>query len=70
AAIKAKKDPLHGLKENVITGKLIPAGRGLRNPMEEEEMLEKWSVASAMEKVKEMYIEDHDRPSQAYKSAE
>ena len=70
AAIKAKKDPLHGLKENVITGKLIPAGRGLRNPMEEEEMLDKWSVASAMEKVKEMYIEDHDRPSQAYKSAE
>ena len=70
AAIKAKKDPLHGLKENVITGKLIPAGRGLRNPMEEEEMLDKWSVASAMEKVKEMYIEDHDRPSQAFKSAE
>jgi DNA-directed RNA polymerase subunit beta' len=29
AAIKAKRDNLHGLKENVITGKLIPAGTGL-----------------------------------------
>jgi len=30
AAIKGKKDPLFGLKENVIIGKLIPAGTGLR----------------------------------------
>ena len=30
AAIKNKKDPLLGLKENVIIGKLIPAGTGLR----------------------------------------
>ncbi|MDY3303621.1 MAG: DNA-directed RNA polymerase subunit beta', partial [Clostridia bacterium] len=29
AAIKGKKDPLVGLKENVIIGKLIPAGTGL-----------------------------------------
>ena len=29
AAIKGKKDSLIGLKENVIIGKLIPAGRGL-----------------------------------------
>ncbi|MBR5505873.1 MAG: DNA-directed RNA polymerase subunit beta', partial [Clostridia bacterium] len=29
AAIKGKKDPLIGLKENVIIGKLIPAGTGL-----------------------------------------
>nr|WP_322786102.1 DNA-directed RNA polymerase subunit beta' [Caldanaerobius polysaccharolyticus] len=29
AAIKAKLDPLIGLKENVIIGKLIPAGTGL-----------------------------------------
>jgi DNA-directed RNA polymerase subunit beta' len=28
AAIKGKIDPLHGLKENVIIGKLIPAGTG------------------------------------------
>jgi DNA-directed RNA polymerase subunit beta' len=29
AAIHAKSDPLLGLKENVILGKLIPAGTGL-----------------------------------------
>ena len=29
AAIKAKVDPLLGLKENVIIGKLIPAGTGM-----------------------------------------
>ena len=29
AAIKGKVDHLHGLKENVIIGKLIPAGSGL-----------------------------------------
>jgi DNA-directed RNA polymerase subunit beta' len=28
AAIEAKSDPLYGLKENVIIGKLIPAGTG------------------------------------------
>ena len=30
AAIKGKVDPLNGLKENVIIGKLIPAGTGIR----------------------------------------
>ncbi|MBT3319261.1 MAG: DNA-directed RNA polymerase subunit beta' [Clostridia bacterium] len=30
AAIKGKSDPLLGLKENVIIGKLIPAGTGMR----------------------------------------
>ena len=29
AAIKGKIDPLLGLKENVIIGKLIPAGTGM-----------------------------------------
>jgi len=29
AAIKCKIDPLIGLKENVIIGKLIPAGSGM-----------------------------------------
>ena len=29
AAIKGKVDHLHGLKENVIIGKLIPAGTGM-----------------------------------------
>jgi len=30
AAIKGKVDPLVGLKENVIIGKLIPAGTGMK----------------------------------------
>ena len=30
AAIRGKVDRLHGLKENVIIGKLIPAGTGLQ----------------------------------------
>ena len=29
AAIKGKVDPLIGLKENVILGKMIPAGTGM-----------------------------------------
>ena len=40
AAINGKVDPLFGLKENVIIGKLVPAGTGMRcpeiNPPEEE----------------------------------
>lgn len=39
AAIKGKIDYLHGLKENVMIGKLIPAGTGLREEVEEEESL-------------------------------
>jgi DNA-directed RNA polymerase subunit beta' len=31
AAVKGKIDPLLGLKENVIIGKLIPAGTGMNN---------------------------------------
>ena len=31
AAIKGKVDPLAGLKENVIIGKLIPAGTGMKD---------------------------------------
>ena len=30
AAINGKEDPLIGLKENVIIGKLIPAGTGMK----------------------------------------
>lgn len=30
AAIKGKSDPLLGLKENVIIGKLLPSGTGMK----------------------------------------
>ena len=36
AAIKGKKDPLLGLKENVLIGKLIPAGTGMKAYRETE----------------------------------
>ncbi len=36
AAIKGKIDYLHGLKENVMIGKLIPAGTGLRADEDED----------------------------------
>jgi len=62
AAIKAKRDNLHGLKENVITGKLIPAGTGLRSEEEENASLDAFDVLNKMKEVKAQYIEKHDRP--------
>ena len=62
ASIKAKLDPLHGLKENIITGKLIPAGTGLRTDAEEETSLAQFDVLAKMKEVKAQYIEAHDRP--------
>jgi len=37
AAVTGKIDPLEGLKENVIIGRLIPAGTGLEPPFDYEE---------------------------------
>ncbi len=34
AAVRGSSDPLYGLKENVIVGRLIPAGTGLRHHLE------------------------------------
>ncbi|MDD4851176.1 MAG: DNA-directed RNA polymerase subunit beta', partial [Gemmiger sp.] len=47
AAIKGKIDPLSGLKENVIIGKLIPAGTGL--PEVENELARAEEVRDAAE---------------------
>ncbi len=57
AAIKGKVDYLHGLKENDITGKLIPAGTGLLSDEEEEKRVANFDVIKHMEKVKEKYKE-------------
>jgi len=62
ASIKGKADSLHGLKENVITGKLIPAGVGLLSEEEEEENIKNFTVKDRMKEVKAQYIEAHDRP--------
>ena len=61
AAIKGKVDTLHGLKENVIVGHLIPAGRGLMNDAESKELLSSFSVEKKMKEVSDNYIEQHDR---------
>ena len=61
AAIKGKKDPLIGLKENVIIGKHIPAGTGMRKyrnikleteAMEDEEVV--FDETEVMETISEM----------------
>jgi len=41
AALEGKEDFLRGLKENVIIGKLIPAGTGIRKPFQKDEEKEK-----------------------------
>ena len=41
AAIKGKVDYLTGLKENVIIGKLLPAGTGVRGPLKSPETIAK-----------------------------
>ncbi|MCH3977156.1 MAG: DNA-directed RNA polymerase subunit beta' [Bacilli bacterium] len=61
AAIKGKIDPLHGLKENVITGKLIPAGRGMLTREEETGMLDAFEVREKMEEVDDHYKSDYDK---------
>ena len=60
ATIKSKEDPLFGLKENVITGKIIPAGMGLKTQAQRDAILEGFTVQNAMQKVKDEYIESHD----------
>ena len=49
AAIHGKVDPLLGLKENVIIGKLIPAGTGLEAMEKEKEEREKSADAESSE---------------------
>ncbi|HIY17961.1 MAG TPA: DNA-directed RNA polymerase subunit beta', partial [Candidatus Blautia avistercoris] len=70
AAIKGKVDPLIGLKENVIIGKLIPAGTGMKRysdirldtsveeEQEEEELLEEPVIISEEDSPEELEIEE------------
>lgn len=49
AAIEGKRDDLHGLKESVIIGKLIPAGTGFRRRQEKRKaLLAATSLAKSM----------------------
>ena len=48
AAIGGREDQLHGLKENVIIGKLIPAGTGYKKHQEQLEAREEANMISAL----------------------
>ena len=50
AAVNGRRDPLHGLKENVIVGRLIPAGTGLTYHKERlaKKMVQEEEVVSSM----------------------
>lgn len=74
AAIKGKVDPLIGLKENVIIGKLIPVGTGMRKyrdvnldtgeekedetDLEDLENLDDFSDLAAIDGVEDEALED------------
>ena len=59
AAIKGKVDPLHGLKENVIIGKLLPSGTGMKvyNDVQVERKQEEFNSIDP-----ELFIEDISLP--------
>lgn len=69
AAIKGKSDPLLGLKENVIIGKLIPAGTGLqryrdvtvstlqKKPVEDMEILKEFKEEVIVDEIEEELVE-------------
>lgn len=56
AAIRGKNDPLVGLKENVIIGKIIPAGTGMstyRHIKPKEVSVAAYSIKDLEAKMKE-----------------
>jgi DNA-directed RNA polymerase subunit beta' len=61
AAVRGIKDSLHGLKENVIVGRLIPAGTGLAH---HEERKRKMAAASVTE---EEVVVDYSEVEEAIK---
>jgi DNA-directed RNA polymerase subunit beta' len=47
AAVEGREDPLLGLKENVILGRLVPAGTGYRgNGVDADELIESYEDIS------------------------
>ena len=66
AAIKGKTDILHGLKENIITGHLIPAGRGLLSKEANAKISADFSVEETMKEVTARYVEAHDKKTREF----
>jgi DNA-directed RNA polymerase subunit beta' len=68
AAIKGKVDPLLGLKENVIIGKLIPAGTGLLKYREMQPYNKETGVATSATVPEKIEItDDYEIPGVALK---
>ena len=66
AAIRGKVDELKGLKENVILGKLIPAGTGARQYSDIEIMLDKeFMTDEPSEVLEEEFIDNEDIKEEA-----
>ena len=54
AAIKGKVDPLNGLKENVIVGRLVPAGTGnIKNKWNKKALEDDNKFLSEQEKIEQ-----------------
>ena len=64
AAIKGKVDELRGLKENVILGKLIPAGTGARQYADVDITLEKEFLSDEPSEVlEEEFLDNEEQPN-------
>jgi len=68
ASIKGQVDELIGLKENVILGKLIPAGTGLdlvrRSQVADDRTMERYGVDAADSRRSDQVRQDAPRPAQ------
>ncbi len=60
AAIKSKIDPLHGLKENVIIGKQIPAGTGSHLYRESTERVKELAAQLKLEREERNVVSEED----------
>ena len=60
AAIKSKIDPLHGLKENVIIGKQIPAGTGSHLYRESTERVKELAAQLKLEREERNVVQEED----------
>ncbi len=58
AAVRGSSDPLYGLKENVIVGRLIPAGTGLRHHLERRKRRDNELEAEAAETKVDMGVDE------------
>ena len=66
AAVKGKTDYLHGLKENVIIGKLIPAGTGAKGYSDIEiELSKEYMGDEPSEVLEDEFIDDKEIAQEA-----